>query len=84
MTQRDLNKWYARIAAKAAERGWRDPYVRRELRSLWHAEDSFGAYAQAKPWARRLRAPVAAGQRMYRTTPATASIRRAAALLGSD
>ena len=46
MTQRDLNKWYERIAVKAADRGWRDAEVRRELRALWHAEDSFGAYAQ--------------------------------------
>ena len=46
MTQRDLNKWYARIAAKAADRGWDDPAVRRSLRALWHAEDSFGAYAK--------------------------------------
>ena len=46
MTQRDLNDWYSRIAAKAAARGWRDDDVRRELRSLWRAEDSFGAYAQ--------------------------------------
>ena len=46
MTQRDLNAWYARIAAKAAARGWRDADVRRSLRALWHAEESFGAYAQ--------------------------------------
>ena len=46
MTQRDLNNWYERIAVKAADRGWDDPDVRQELRSLWHAEDSFGAYAQ--------------------------------------
>ena len=46
MTQRDLNAWYKRIAVKAADRGWDDEGVRRELRALWHAEDSFGAYAQ--------------------------------------
>ena len=51
MTQRDLNKWYARIAAKAAalgDLGWFDAGVCRSLRALWHAEDSFGAYAQVK------------------------------------
>ena len=46
MTQRDLNARYERIVKRAAVSGWRDPEVRRELRSLWHAEDSFGAYAQ--------------------------------------
>ncbi len=52
MTQRDLNKWYERIAAKAAalgDLGWFDSDVRADLRALWHAEDSFGAYAQATP-----------------------------------
>ena len=46
MTQRSLDAWYSRIAAKAADRGWRDQTVRRSLRALWRAEDSFGAYAQ--------------------------------------
>ena len=46
MTQQALNAWYARIAAKAANRGWDDPDVRRDLQALWHAEDSFGAYAK--------------------------------------
>lgn len=52
MTQRDLNKWYARIAAKAAalgDLGWFAEDVRRELQALWRAEDSFGAYAQVTP-----------------------------------
>ena len=48
MTQQHLNTWYSRIAAKAADRGWFDAGVRRELRALWRAEDSFGAYAQLK------------------------------------
>ena len=46
MTQRSLDNWYARIVKRAAVSGWDDPDVRRELQSLWHAEDSFGAYAQ--------------------------------------
>ena len=46
MTQQQLNAWYERIAAKAAALGWFDPAVRRSLRALWRAEDSFGAYAQ--------------------------------------
>ena len=49
MPQRDLNDCYKRIAAKAAARGWRDQTVRRSLRALWRAEDSFGAYAQVTP-----------------------------------
>ena len=48
MTKKQLNAWYERIAAKAADCGWFDADVRRELRALWRAEDSFGAYAQLK------------------------------------
>ena len=48
MTQRDLNAWYERIVKRAAVSGWDHADVWRELRSLWHAEDSFGAYAQLK------------------------------------
>ncbi len=49
MTKQQINEWYARIAAKAAalgDLGWFDPDVRRELRALRHAEESFGHYAQ--------------------------------------
>ena len=49
MTQQQLDTRYERIAAKAAALGalgWFDASVRRELRALWRAEDSFGAYAE--------------------------------------
>ena len=49
MKQRDLDNWYERIATKAADRGWDDAEVRADLQALWHAEESFGAYAQVKP-----------------------------------
>jgi len=52
MTQQQINEWYARIAAMAAalgDPGWFNWDVRRELRALWHAEESFGAYAQMTP-----------------------------------